>query len=134
MKRRTVLGAVLGIIAAVPLTRYGWGWAAAPVARPAPHFTPVSYAAPIGGSGTAKTWQWVALPDSGGLQVYCMAAVTLTSAAVRWTAEGVVTATYVIAGATYTLTVAAPTGPGPGTVTTSGGPPGRGCGLTVRRT
>jgi hypothetical protein len=131
MKRRAVLGAAFGVAAALITSRW-WGTAA--TVAPAPDLTPVSYAAPIGGSGTAKTWQWVALPNSGGLQVHCTAAYTLANAAVSWTADGVVTATFKLSStANLVLTVTAPAEPG-ASVVTSGGPPGKGCGLAVRRT
>jgi hypothetical protein len=131
MERRTLLGAAFGLAALIGIRKLRAPKGAA-TAAPAP--VPVSYAAPIGGSGTAKTWQWVALPNSGGLQVYCTAAYTLGSVAVQWTADGVVGATFKLSSsANLVLTVAAPAEPGV-TAVASGGPPDKGCGLTVRRT
>lgn len=113
MKRRTLLRAILGATAvAAFLPR----WGRAPTASAAS-------AAPTGGSGTAKTWQWVALPNSGGLQVHCVAPVGVGTVRVRWTAEGLTTAEY-----PTPLTVAAPAESGVQNVTV-----GAGYAITVRR-
>lgn len=79
-------------------------------------------AAVSGGSGTAKQWGWVALPDSGGLQVFVTAQAS-GSRPVSWTADGVVTC-----GA---LSVTAP--PVGSAITTQHVSSGAGFGLAVRR-
>lgn len=113
IKRRTLFRAVLGAAAVAAFTPR-WGRAATAVAASSD---------PVAGSGTAGTWKWVALPNSGGLQVHCVAPAGMTSVRVRWTAEGLVTAEY-----PAPLTVSAPAGPGAQSVAV-----GPGYGLTLRR-
>lgn len=82
MRRRTLLGALLAVAAAFPLVRAGRR------ADP-PAMTPAAYAEPTGGSGTATLGTWVALPNSGGLQVHCTTAVGKPAKVpVRWTFNG----------------------------------------------
>lgn len=51
--------------------------------------------APADGRGTdARTWRWVDLPGSGGLQAFCTGPVMLTSCRAEHSATGVVTATF----------------------------------------
>lgn len=85
---------------------------------------PVANAAPrgVGGSGTARQWAWVALPDSGGLQVFVTAQQS-GALPVSWTAEGVVTCGM--------LSVTAP--PIGSAITTQHVSSGAGFGLAVRR-
>lgn len=112
VKRRTLLAAMLAaVVGTVPLVR-------AASAHAAPQAIQVA-----GGAGTAQTWKWVALPDSGGLQVHCTAANSAASVRVSWTADGVVTAAW-----PTPLTVTAPAGPGVQALTSGGG-----YGLAVRR-
>lgn len=111
MRRRTLLRILLGVVVATaPLVRAAPAWATRAVQV-------------VGGSGTAKTWQWVALPNSGGLQVFCTAATAAASVAVSWTVDGVVTAAW-----PTPLTVTAPARPGVQVVASGGG-----YGISVRR-
>lgn len=71
-------------------------------------------------TGTVRTWRWVALPDSGGLQVFVCAPAALTSTPIDWTPAGQVSAP------ALGLSVVA----GPDPVTTMNA---ASCGLTVRR-
>lgn len=96
VKRRTVLGGLFALVTAA-VTASGRVAAAAAVAPPA---APRA-AGPVGGSGNAKTWRWVALPDSGGLQVYVTDARGTGSLPVAWTADGVVTVKGLTATAGY---------------------------------
>lgn len=74
------------------------------------------------GTGTVAQWRWVALPDSGGLQVFVTAQAS-GGRPVSWTADGVVTC--------GTLSVTAPpVGSDPNTQHVSSG---AGFGLAVRR-
>lgn len=114
MRRRTLLRVILG--AAFAATAAGRTAKAAPAAVKAPAAPRVA-----GGSGTAKAWQWVALPNSGGLQVHCTHPVAVT-----WTAQGVVTAAY-----TVPLTVTAPAVGTPSGVHVNAVGPGYA--ITVRR-
>ncbi len=118
MRRRTVLKAILAAAAATVAPRVA---VAAAVAVPPP--ARLAQGLAQGGSGTAKVWRWVALPNSGGLQVYCTDANGATGVAVTWTADGVVTAAW-----PTPLTVRAPAGPGSQAVAS-----GDGYGLAVCR-
>lgn len=108
MRRRSFLAGLL-VAAAVAVARPGRPASAGPRGV-------------IGGSGSAKQWTWVALPDSGGLQVY-VTAQREGSLPVSWTAEGVVTCGQ--------LTVIAP--PVGSRSTTQHIAGGAGFGLAVRR-